>query len=147
MTHTHLWNSLPKTFHRLHSQPANDTDWQLQFVSVLETMPPMLTSRRHDPGFYTTPQWRAARAACLAARPVCAVIGCGRKAAHVDHVIARARGGAPFAVSNLRGRCWSCHSRKTASVDGGFGNPVGGVERGLKGADADGNPLGGWGVR
>jgi hypothetical protein len=41
--------------------------------------------------------------------------------AHVDHVDGNAHNND---LSNLVTRCASCHSKKTASRDGGFGNPT-----------------------
>lgn len=65
--------------------------------------------------------WRQLRAEVLARDPMCR--DCGRAPSkHADHVIAKRDGGADH-VSNLRGVCHSCHSAKTARVDGGFGNP------------------------
>lgn len=56
----------------------------------------------------------------LAARPMCE--SCRRRpSAQVDHVRALAAHGAALDVRNLRAVCASCHSRKTAARDGGFG--------------------------
>lgn len=64
-------------------------------------------------------RWRKVRAAYLMSHPVC--VACKRAAAcHVDHIIARERGGTDD-ESNLQALCHSCHSRKTCKVDGGFG--------------------------
>ena len=48
---------------------------------------------------------------------------CGKVASHLDHVIPRARGGTD-SPSNLQPLCRSCHSTKTNTTDGGFGNPT-----------------------
>jgi 5-methylcytosine-specific restriction protein A len=40
---------------------------------------------------------------------------------HVDHIVSRSRGGSDDGT-NLQTLCASCHSRKTATYDGGFGN-------------------------
>lgn len=64
----------------------------------------------------------------------CGVLCAGKGQAHVDHVDGDPNNNAP---ENLRTLCVSCHSRKTASEDGGFGN----AERVLIGCDADGWPL------
>jgi 5-methylcytosine-specific restriction protein A len=43
-------------------------------------------------------------------------------ATEVDHIVPVARGGALLDWDNLQSMCHGCHSRKTASEDGGFGN-------------------------
>lgn len=43
-------------------------------------------------------------------------------ASHADHIVDVRHGGA-WTLENGRGLCPSCHSAKTASEDGGFGNP------------------------
>lgn len=94
--------------------------------------------------FYATPEWRAVRAEKLAKTPICEVPRCPGRAKAVDHILARARGGAPYAISNLMSLCWSHHSSKTAAVDGGMGNPVRSTAwkpRPPKGVDKDGYPL------
>jgi 5-methylcytosine-specific restriction protein A len=63
--------------------------------------------------------WRKIRAAHLKKHPLCVV--CGEPATNVDHIIPLAKGGTN-ASSNLQSMCHSCHSRKTAKHDGGFGN-------------------------
>lgn len=63
--------------------------------------------------------WQAIRQRFLTEHPYCA---CGQPAVEVDHIIAISKGGHPSDESNLAGRCKSCHSRKTAREDGGFGN-------------------------
>lgn len=60
--------------------------------------------------------WQQTRASFLAHHPFCIV--CGQKATHVDHIVARRRGGSDD-ESNLQALCASCHSRKTATIDGG----------------------------
>jgi len=58
----------------------------------------------------------------IARDPVCTIC---RQApsTDADHISPREQGGTDD-PSNLRGTCHACHSRKTASTDGGFGNPV-----------------------
>lgn len=68
-------------------------------------------------------QWRRIRARHLSAHPLC--VDClkhGRTeaAGHVDHIIPLRKGGT-HAAGNLQSLCASCHSRKTAKEDGGFG--------------------------
>jgi 5-methylcytosine-specific restriction protein A len=65
--------------------------------------------------------WRKARIVFLAEHPFCA--DCGASATVVDHALPH-RG--DLTIFWDRGRwqalCASCHSRKTAARDGGFGN-------------------------
>jgi hypothetical protein len=84
--------------------------------------------------------WRAARIAFLKARPLCCVQACGNAARHVDHITPRATGGHPFDLLNLQGMCHSCHSRKTARADGGFGRAMKPDVLAL-GCNADGSPI------
>jgi 5-methylcytosine-specific restriction enzyme A len=79
---------------------------------------------------YASTRWRRARGKFLQRAHRCA---CGALARYVDHVRPW-RSGATEAErealfwdeTNWRPMCGSCHSRKTASRDGGFGNPQGG---------------------
>ena len=64
-------------------------------------------------------EWRRIRAEHLACHPYCAT--CGAPGTHVDHVVARERGGTEDS-GNLQTLCARHHSRKTAQLDGGFGN-------------------------
>ena len=65
--------------------------------------------------------WRRARARYLRDHPLCAI--CGETATHVDHVVAHRGDPALFwDESNWQALCASCHARKTASRDAGFGN-------------------------
>ena len=43
------------------------------------------------------------------------------KGGHVDHIVPLAQGGTN-SLDNLQTLCATCHSRKTAQQDGGFGN-------------------------
>lgn len=67
--------------------------------------------------------WRKLRASILARDPVCGL--CGAASVVADHIVPRRAGGSD-SPENLMGLCRSCHSVKTASQDGGFGNPTGG---------------------
>ena len=63
--------------------------------------------------------WRKIRAKIIKNHPYC--LFCGAPAVHVDHIKPLRYGGTNDA-SNLQPLCAACHSRKTASEDGGFGN-------------------------
>jgi len=72
-----------------------------------------------DPGDLS--KWRRVRAAFLQRNSICAE--CGRPATVVDHIVPH-RGDAALLwdEGNYQPMCSSCHSRKTAKLDGGFGN-------------------------
>lgn len=63
-------------------------------------------------------EWRAVRAEHLAAEPACRE--CGAPGTDVDHIVPRSRGGSD-GHANLQTLCHACHSRKTATRDGGYG--------------------------
>lgn len=70
--------------------------------------------------------WRKLRLTILAERPLCEECearGLVVAAKHVDHRIARARGGTDES-DNLASLCASCHSRKTVQEDGGLGRKL-----------------------
>lgn len=50
----------------------------------------------------------------------CGVLVMGKGEAHVDHIVPKVDGGTDD-MENLQTLCRSCHSRKTALEDGGFG--------------------------
>ena len=66
-------------------------------------------------------EWYRIRNAYIQAHPYCEEEGCGRLAEQVDHKVPLRAGGTND-WANLRSLCTSCHSRKTAKYDGGFGN-------------------------
>ena len=66
-------------------------------------------------------EWERIRADHLMMEPNCR--DCGRLAVHVDHIVPLSQGGNSD-HTNLASRCISCHSKKTAKFDGGFGNPI-----------------------
>ncbi|MCK9569272.1 HNH endonuclease [Candidatus Pacearchaeota archaeon] len=72
-----------------------------------------------------TPAWRRARLIYLAEHPLCAQCAKqGRRAAAtvVDHIVPHKRNQELFwDEANWQGLCKTCHNRKTASEDGGFG--------------------------
>jgi 5-methylcytosine-specific restriction endonuclease McrA len=74
-----------------------------------------------DP-FYRSAAWLKARGKYLADHRTCEAPRCGQPSSHVDHRLSRARGGASLDPSNFMALCPSCHSRKTARQDGGFGH-------------------------
>lgn len=68
-------------------------------------------------------RWRRLRLAFLLQHPLCEE--CQRQgrlvaATDVDHIIPRRQGGSDEAY-NLQALCHECHSRKTATEDGGWG--------------------------
>lgn len=69
-------------------------------------------------------RWARYRRAFLSAHPICAAPECGRAATDVDHITAVRGPNDPlfWEPSNHQGLCHSCHSRKTATENGGFGN-------------------------
>ncbi|ANZ35542.1 hypothetical protein BBK82_05060 [Lentzea guizhouensis] len=62
-------------------------------------------------------RWRKKSEAYLRANPTC--VACGRPSQHTDHIDGDRTNWEP---DNLQPLCLSCHSRKTATHDGGFGN-------------------------
>ena len=70
---------------------------------------------------YTNKAYRAAREVFMAAHPFCAV--CGAPATDLDHIRPH-KGDAElfWDTANWQALCVSCHSRKTAKEDGGYGN-------------------------
>ena len=90
--------------------------------------------------FLWSKPWRRFRRAFLLKHPICAVPGCRAASAQVDHIVSRARGGAPMDPANCQALCLAHHSLKTRIED----NPsLGKTDRRLKawGCDADGVPV------
>lgn len=65
-------------------------------------------------------RWRKLRDMVLCRSPVCQTVGCNKIATNVDHIIPKPMG--DDSMTNLQALCHSCHSRKTATEDGAFGN-------------------------
>jgi len=95
--------------------------------------------RKTDP-FYLSVEWRRFRARILRQRPRCEVAGCGAAARHLDHRVPIRAGGAALDPMNVQALCASCHSRKTAARNGGFGNRPGTRPLRAIGCHADGSP-------
>lgn len=94
------------------------------FVLALTTLKPRvatLDSRRARPEpkradrFYSTPEWKTARAMSLAMH-LWRCAKCDRRDTRlfVDHKVELQDGGAPLDQSNLEPLCGACHSAKTA---------------------------------
>lgn len=78
--------------------------------------------------WYNSSRFRNARAAFMAEHPTCAV--CGALATDLDHRIPHKGNALLFwDTGNWQALCDSCHGRKTASEDGGFGNARKGWKR------------------
>lgn len=67
-------------------------------------------------------EWQRLSAEFLRRRPVC--VTCGQPATVTDHIVPH-RGNERLRLEPLNWQplCRSCHARKTAAADGGFGNP------------------------
>ena len=71
--------------------------------------------------FYSMPKYRKARKKFMSEHPYCAE--CGRVASDLDHIRPHKGDLSLFwDKDNWQSLCKSCHSEKTASEDGGFGN-------------------------
>ncbi|WP_423777679.1 HNH endonuclease signature motif containing protein [Dialister invisus] len=68
-------------------------------------------------------RWRVESKQFLADHPMCSSPECHETATEVDHKIPHKGSKKLFwDKSNWQGLCHRCHSRKTATEDGGFGN-------------------------
>ena len=77
-----------------------------------------------DRAFYWSKPWREVRARVLAEEPSC-FCGCGLPSNTVDHVKNRREYPAlALERANLHGWYDRCHNRKTATLEGGFGNAI-----------------------
>lgn len=91
---------------------------------------------------YDLAVWKRLRRMKLARDPLCeecASLGRHRAATECDHRIAVTKGGAALDIENLTSLCRTCHSRKTASMDGAFGNAKRERQR-VRGCDVHGFP-------
>ncbi len=80
--------------------------------------------KQRGPRYYDTARWKKLRRMVLRRDPICVLCnlnGFVVPSRHADHVLALEAGGTNE-MKNLRGLCPSCHSRKTALEDGGFGS-------------------------
>ena len=97
--------------------------------------------KRADP-LYRSDRWRAFRKAIIARHDGRCTV-CQRQVnanLHVDHIVSvKDAPERAFDPANVRVLCHSCHSRKTAKHDGGFGNAR---KAQSAGCSADGLPLG-----
>lgn len=76
---------------------------------------------------YNNPRWRAIRKSWLESHPLCAECektGRVEPASVCDHIDPHKGDRVKFWSGPFQSLCASCHSRKTAVSDGGFGNPV-----------------------
>src|SRR6185312_4677705 len=88
-------------------------------------------ARADDHAFYCSSAWLYVRKQALVRdlyqcqEPQCGASVAGKREANVDHILSRQeRPDLELELSNLRTLCQSCHSRKTARQDGGFGNAI-----------------------
>ncbi len=82
-----------------------------------------LRRQNRGPRYYDTARWKRLRAMVLAREPLCvSCLASGRTvtATCVDHILPLNKGGTNH-EGNLQGLCAGCHSKKTATNDGGFG--------------------------
>jgi len=73
-------------------------------------------------GIYASTPWKAFRIMYLRRHPMCSEEGCNEMATVIDHIVPVNRGGSFWDTENLRALCKRCHDKKTAKLDGGFGN-------------------------
>ena len=79
------------------------------------------SSRRPSDLKYARAAWRALRRRYLSRNPEC--VYCGLPATQVNHKVP-VRSGGTDQDHNLEACCAGCHSRVTATLDGGGGRPV-----------------------
>jgi 5-methylcytosine-specific restriction enzyme A len=97
-------------------RPAGAQTWDERKAAYVAT--------RASPSRVYGRRWQRLRRAYLAAFPMCEC-GCGHVATVVDHRTPHDGDAAlMYAWDNLEAMAKACHDRKTASRDGGFGNPI-----------------------
>lgn len=93
--------------------------------NVLKTVRPNDRENANQRGYNSA--WQRARLGFLAQNPLCITCaGTGRvtAASVVDHITPHKGDMQLFwDTNNWQALCKTCHSRKTAKIDGGFGNP------------------------
>ena len=83
-----------------------------------------LNRDRTAQSLYNTPRWRKLSRSYRARQPVCELCG-HAPSQHTDHIEPHRNLPHLFwSQTNWQALCHSCHSKKTASEDGGFGNPT-----------------------
>lgn len=101
------------------------------------------STKKTDP-FYRSARWQAFRRLIIQRNGhICADCGATKRDGnlHVDHVVPiKDDPRRAFDFGNVVCRCHSCHSRKTATADGGFGNKRK-AWNDKRGCDEHGNPL------
>lgn len=98
--------------------------------------------KKDNKKFYNSKRWKLTRLNQLSNYPLCRhceKIGRFITARDVDHIVSMESGGHPTDPNNLQSLCHSCHSRKTAREDSGFGNSK--STKPMKGCDTNGLPL------
>ena len=70
-----------------------------------------------DDPFYKSYDWIVFRRKILQKYRYCRIPGCTQEATHVDHIVSRRAGGAPFDPWNVQLLCRSHHAEKSARFD------------------------------
>ena len=117
--------------------PTRPTQHRPMFAQAAKVHRPAV-DRGYNPNVLYGRRWKAAAKRWLQDNPLCvdcSKAGKVRLATDVDHVTPHRGDMALFwATSNWASLCHPCHSRKTASEDGGFGNARQATPREMSGA-------------